>query len=73
MLTMTPARRALAAPLLAFGQDMGAVIVAEGIETPAELETLIGLDIQYGQGCHLAQPCALSLPRPHIASLVAAA
>jgi EAL domain-containing protein (putative c-di-GMP-specific phosphodiesterase class I) len=31
-----PARRALAAALLAFGQEIGAHVIAEGIETAAE-------------------------------------
>jgi EAL domain-containing protein (putative c-di-GMP-specific phosphodiesterase class I) len=31
-------------------------IVAEGIETDAELRTLVDLGVPYGQGYHLAEP-----------------
>lgn len=55
-----PARRALAASLVRFGQETGAVIVAEGIETAEELMTLRRLGVGYGQGYHLARPGALS-------------
>jgi len=34
-------------------------IVAEGIETDAELQTLIELGVRYGQGYFLAQPGTL--------------
>jgi len=55
-----PARRALAASLLAFSEQMDAVLVAEGIETTAELHALKSLGINYGQGYLLGRP----LPRP---------
>ncbi len=51
-----PARRALATALLTFGSDIGAEIVAEGIETAAELEALRVLGIQSGQGYYLGRP-----------------
>jgi EAL domain-containing protein (putative c-di-GMP-specific phosphodiesterase class I) len=57
-----PVRRALAASLLTFADEIGAVIVAEGIETPEELDTLRSLGIPWGQGYHLARPGALPLP-----------
>jgi EAL domain-containing protein (putative c-di-GMP-specific phosphodiesterase class I) len=57
-----PVRRALAASLLTFADEIGAVIVAEGIETPQELDTLRSLGIPWGQGYHLARPGALPLP-----------
>ncbi len=56
-----PARRALAASLLAFGAEIGASIVAEGIETPGELSSLRTLGVRYGQGYHLGLPAALPL------------
>ena len=34
-------------------------MIAEGIETEAELDTLRGLGIAYGQGFHLARPAEL--------------
>lgn len=51
-----PARRALASALLAFGSEISAEIVAEGIETVAELETLRALGVPYGQGYYLGRP-----------------
>ncbi|NAZ74702.1 EAL domain-containing protein [Kineococcus sp. T13] len=54
-----PSRRALAAGLVTFAASTGARIVAEGIETPAELAALRGLGVQLGQGYHLARPAPL--------------
>jgi EAL domain-containing protein (putative c-di-GMP-specific phosphodiesterase class I) len=54
-----PVRRALARALVAFGKEVGAEVVAEGIETAAELGVLIDLGIGYGQGFHLARPGSL--------------
>jgi len=49
-------QRALAAALISFAQEIGAEIVAEGIETERELRTLIELGVRYGQGFFLARP-----------------
>jgi EAL domain-containing protein (putative c-di-GMP-specific phosphodiesterase class I) len=54
-----PVRRALATSLITFAGEVGATIVAEGIETRFELETLIALGVRYGQGFHLGRPGAL--------------
>ena len=51
-----PVRRALAASLVAFAREIGATIVAEGIETRGELETLRALGVTHGQGYYLARP-----------------
>jgi EAL domain-containing protein (putative c-di-GMP-specific phosphodiesterase class I) len=51
-----PSRRALAAALSIFANDIGATIVAEGIETPQEHRTLADLGIHYGQGYFLGRP-----------------
>ncbi len=51
-----PVRRALAASLVAFGRETGAIIVAEGIETQAELQILRELGVTHGQGYLLARP-----------------
>ena len=51
-----PVRRALARALAAFGKEVGAEVIAEGIETASELAVLIDLGIAYGQGFHLARP-----------------
>ena len=52
-------KRALTSALVSFGEEMGVAIVAEGIETREELETLRSLGVRYGQGFHLAPPAAL--------------
>jgi len=52
-------RRALASALISFGDEMDMTIIAEGIETATELETLRELGVRYGQGYHLAEPAAL--------------
>jgi EAL domain-containing protein (putative c-di-GMP-specific phosphodiesterase class I)/CheY-like chemotaxis protein len=51
-----PARRALASALTSFGNEIGAALIAEGIETAAELDTLRGLGIRFGQGFYLGRP-----------------
>jgi len=50
------ARRAMAAALVSFATEMGIVIVAEGIETQAEFDTLRALGVRYGQGFFLGRP-----------------
>jgi len=49
-------KRALASALISFAEEMGMTIVAEGIETAAELQTLKDLGVHYGQGYFLAHP-----------------
>jgi EAL domain-containing protein (putative c-di-GMP-specific phosphodiesterase class I) len=51
-----PALQALASSLLAFSSRIGAVIVAEGIETERQLEALSVLGIDFGQGQLLGAP-----------------
>ena len=50
------ARRSLASALIAFAAQMGMAVVAEGIETAAELATLLDLGVAYGQGYILRRP-----------------
>jgi diguanylate cyclase (GGDEF)-like protein len=57
-----PLRRALAASLLAFADEIGATLVAEGIETQAELLTLRALGVTYGQGYLLGSPAPGPVP-----------
>jgi EAL domain-containing protein (putative c-di-GMP-specific phosphodiesterase class I) len=54
-----PARRALAVGLTRFAREIDAVVIAEGIENEHELETLTALEIDWGQGYHLARPGGL--------------
>ena len=49
-------RRALASSLLTFAREVSATVIAEGIETAAELDTLRGLGATLGQGYFLARP-----------------
>ena len=48
--------QSLAAALLTFARGTSASIVAEGIETEAELATLKALGVPYGQGYYLGRP-----------------
>jgi len=50
------ARRALASALISFASEIGATIIAEGIESKEEVEALRALGVIYGQGFHLAWP-----------------
>ncbi|MEO0381140.1 MAG: EAL domain-containing protein [Pseudomonadota bacterium] len=52
-------RRSLGAALVSFANEIGAGIVAEGIETGAELETLQGLGVPMAQGYFLGRPADL--------------
>jgi EAL domain-containing protein (putative c-di-GMP-specific phosphodiesterase class I)/AmiR/NasT family two-component response regulator len=54
-----PRRRALAAALISFAGETGMTIIAEGIETDAELGALRELGVRYGQGFYLARPAPL--------------
>jgi EAL domain-containing protein (putative c-di-GMP-specific phosphodiesterase class I)/DNA-binding NarL/FixJ family response regulator len=49
-------RRALAAGLVGFASELGAAVVAEGIESAQQVETLRALGVQFGQGFVLAAP-----------------
>jgi len=51
-----PDRRALASSLLTFAREVSATVIAEGIETEAELDVLRGLGVTLGQGYYLARP-----------------
>jgi EAL domain-containing protein (putative c-di-GMP-specific phosphodiesterase class I) len=53
------AKRALASALISFADEMGMQIIAEGIETKAELDTLMELGVAFGQGFYLAKPAPL--------------
>ena len=55
-----PVRRAMTSSLISFASETPACITAEGIETHAELRTLQGLGVSYGQGFCLARPASLA-------------
>jgi len=54
-----PARRALAAALIRYAREAEAEIVAEGVETQAELDTLLALGIPKAQGYFFGRPMPL--------------
>ena len=61
-----PTRRALVSGLRHFTNEIGALLLAEGIETVGELDTLIALDVDLGQGYLLGAPMGLEeLQRRH--------
>ncbi|HST54988.1 MAG TPA: EAL domain-containing protein [Solirubrobacteraceae bacterium] len=51
-------RAALVKALVGYSEHVGSLLVAEGIEEPAELRTLIELGVPLAQGFHLARPAA---------------
>jgi EAL domain-containing protein (putative c-di-GMP-specific phosphodiesterase class I) len=51
-----PVRHSLASSLVAFADQLGSVVVAEGIETEGELNTLREIGFGFGQGYHLGRP-----------------
>lgn len=57
-----PVRRALAAALVIFAQEIDGLVLAEGVETAAELGVLIGAGVHQAQGVYLAPPGPLPLP-----------
>ncbi|GAA1582047.1 sensor domain-containing phosphodiesterase [Actinoplanes couchii] len=54
-----PVKAALARSLAGFAAQIGAELVAEGIETESELACLIDIGVTYGQGYHLGKPAEL--------------
>jgi EAL domain-containing protein (putative c-di-GMP-specific phosphodiesterase class I) len=61
-----PTRRSLAASLVQFAREIDCQLVAEGVETRAELETLAALGVQKAQGFYLHRP----MPRERLRALV---
>lgn len=55
-----PARQALVAGMRHFADEIGADLVAEGIETGAALEELLALGVGYGQGFLLGAPAPIA-------------
>jgi EAL domain-containing protein (putative c-di-GMP-specific phosphodiesterase class I) len=53
---LDPGRRALASALTSFAKDTKSRVVAEGVETQQELETLRDLQVQAAQGYLLGRP-----------------
>jgi diguanylate cyclase (GGDEF)-like protein len=51
-----PARRALVGSIVDYAEDVGASLIAEGVETTAELDALLKLGVRYVQGFRLGAP-----------------
>ena len=66
-----PVRQSLAAAIVSFARDIGAIVVSEGIESEGELTCVVDLAIGCGQGFYLGRPalgrvdalCRCSPPR----------
>ena len=65
------ARRALVAGLNYFARTMGIYLIAEGVETTAELGALRSLDVLLGQGYLLGRPTSAA-ESPGLRSLIGA-
>ena len=53
-----PARQSLVRALVTLADEVGSQLIAEGIETEAELEALTDLGVRLGQGYLLGRPKA---------------
>jgi EAL domain-containing protein (putative c-di-GMP-specific phosphodiesterase class I) len=50
------ARRALVRAVVAFAEEEGLALVAEGIETPRQMDCVAELGVAYAQGYHVGRP-----------------
>lgn len=57
------AKQALVRSMVAFSNEVECSLVAEGVETPAEMQTLRGLGMDLGQGYLLQRPEPAIAPR----------
>ena len=55
-LDVNPGNRALTRGLTVVMEDLGAAVIAEGLERPEELEAMMQLGVHLGQGFHLGRP-----------------
>lgn len=54
-----PVRRALTAAMVSFASEVGATLIAEGVEQHNELEALYSVGVRYAQGYLLGRPSPL--------------
>jgi diguanylate cyclase (GGDEF)-like protein len=57
--------------ILLLGKSLGKSIIAEGIETPGQVEQLLNMGCSMGQGYHLSRPLAAEVIDRMLASLAA--
>ncbi len=57
-------RRKLLQNMLSYAESRGTGVIAEGVETSAELQTLIEMGVDYVQGYYIAKPQARPEPIP---------
>jgi PAS domain S-box-containing protein len=55
-INIEPLKRAVVGAMVAVAAEIGADLIAEGVETPEELSTLIDLDVHKAQGFYLGRP-----------------
>lgn len=55
-----PAKRALASAVADFGAEIGAAVVAEGVETEGELSVVVAAGVRSAQGYLLGRPTSLA-------------
>jgi len=55
-----PKSRALCESVIGIGRALGLDVVAEGVETPAQLAALCSFGCSFAQGFHIARPVSLS-------------
>jgi EAL domain-containing protein (putative c-di-GMP-specific phosphodiesterase class I) len=61
---LEPSRQALVEGMLHFCDRIGALVIAEGVEEPGELATLVELGVAFGQGWFLARPASPEVVLP---------
>ena len=55
-----PQSRALCESVIGIGRALGLDVVADGVETPAQLAALRGFGCTFAQGFHIARPVSAS-------------
>jgi EAL domain-containing protein (putative c-di-GMP-specific phosphodiesterase class I) len=53
-------QQALVRAVTSFSAQVGATVLAEGVETQEQLDTLRGIGVRLGQGWHLGVPVLVS-------------
>ena len=59
-----PARQAMIAGMVYFARDTGCLLIAEGVETPAERDALRRLGVPFGQGFLFGRPAPVAAWQP---------